>query len=73
MSAVLAVFRIEVSNRFFFCLDALLATSHISEGFRPETGIYYVAQPSRRTHHQFVLRGQMTSICHNETVSRQNL
>ena len=57
----------------FFCFDALLATPHISEGFRPETGIYYVAQPSRRTHHQFALRGHMTSICHNETVSRQNL
>ena len=28
----------------FFCFDALLATPHISEGFRPETGIYYVAQ-----------------------------
>ena len=28
----------------FFCFDALLATPHISEGFRPEIGIYYVAQ-----------------------------
>ena len=27
----------------------------------------------RWTHHQFVLRGHMTSICNNETVSRQNL
>ena len=44
MSAVLAVIHIEVSNRFFFCFDALLATPHISEGFRPEIGIYYVAQ-----------------------------
>ena len=28
----------------FFCFDALLATPHISEGFRPEIGIYYAAQ-----------------------------
>ena len=47
MSAVLAVFRIEVSQLFFYYFDALSAASPlplIYEGFRPGTGIYYVAQ-----------------------------
>ena len=46
MSAVLAVFRIEVSQLFYY-FDALSAASPlplIYEGFRPRTGIYYVAQ-----------------------------
>ena len=77
MSAVLAVFHIEISQPFFLsccCFDVLLAAPHISEGFRPETGIYYVvqfdvlpnpyalSQPSPTDASSVCTRGHMTSI-----------
>ena len=85
MSAVLAVFHIEVPQPVFFLFRRPLSYSPHFWG--SSGGNWYLLcgsiwgftqspctiNLSRQTHHQFVLRGHMTFICNDETVSRQNL